>query len=81
MPVYALFIWIIIGLLVGWKGLTLLGKSPTKSPLTNMVIATIGAIVGGYVMALFGGGLGFSLLLSLAASVGAVYAANLLLKK
>ena len=54
MPTYALFIWIILGALIGWKGLGLLGKSSGLSQIFDPGIGIVGGMIGGYLAALLG---------------------------
>lgn len=73
MPVYALFLWIIVGAIVGWQAKRIISKTSRFGLVGDIVIGIIGAIIGGYLVGLLGatgtGGVLVSLLTALVFSV------------
>jgi uncharacterized membrane protein YeaQ/YmgE (transglycosylase-associated protein family) len=46
--------WIIFGALAGWMASILVGSNGSQGFLGNIVVGVVGALIGGYVMSLFG---------------------------
>lgn len=69
-----LFLWIIFGGLAGWIASMVMGTDARQGIILNIVVGVIGAVIGGYVMSMFGetGVTGFNLYSFLVAVVGAV---------
>lgn len=79
MPTYALFVWILIGGLIGWKGLSLIGKTSNLTQIVSLGLGIVGAMIGGYLAALLGWGLIMSLVLAILGGFGLTYAVNTLI--
>lgn len=63
--------WIILGALAGWIASMIMGTNASQGAISNIVVGIIGAVVGGFLMQLFGasGVNGFNLY-SLAVAIG-----------
>lgn len=68
-----LLLWIVLGFLAGWIASVVM-KADTQSALTDIVLGVLGALVGGFVMNVFGfaGVNGFNLYSILVAAGGAI---------
>ena len=68
--------WIILGGLAGWVASMIAGTNSEQGMLGNIVVGIIGAILGGFVLSLFGvdGITGFNLWSFVVALAGAVIA-------
>ncbi len=51
MPIYALLIWIIIGVLIGWFAKRVFGKAGPFGLVGDIIAGVVGAIIGGYLLA------------------------------
>jgi uncharacterized membrane protein YeaQ/YmgE (transglycosylase-associated protein family) len=67
-------LWIVLGGLAGWLASMIMRTDRQQGVLMNIVLGVIGAIIGGFVMNLFGapGVTGFNLYSLIVAIVGAV---------
>ena len=67
-------VWIIFGALAGWIASMVMGKNKQMGAIANIVVGILGALIGGYLMNLFGaqGVTGFNFTSLLVAIVGAV---------
>lgn len=67
-------LWIVLGGLAGWLASMIMRTDRQQGILMNIVLGVIGAIIGGFVMNLFGapGVTGFNLYSLIVAIVGAV---------
>ncbi len=73
MPTYALIVWLAIGALAGWLAQRILGKVGPWGLVGDIVVGIAGAIIGGYVLGLFGASGNSGLLVSfLTALIGAL---------
>jgi uncharacterized membrane protein YeaQ/YmgE (transglycosylase-associated protein family) len=52
--------WIIFGALAGWIASLIMGTNAQQGALANIIIGIIGALLGGLVVNLLGGGEGFT---------------------
>lgn len=68
-----IILWIIFGALVGWVASLIMKTNAQQGVLLNIVIGIIGALIGGWLMSIFGGGsvTGFNLYSFLVALLGA----------
>lgn len=48
--------WIIVGALAGWIASKIVGKDAQMGALANIAVGIAGAIIGGYILQLFGVG-------------------------
>lgn len=48
------FMWIILGLVAGWIASLIMKTNATQGPLMDIVLGILGALVGGFVMQVFG---------------------------
>ena len=66
--------WIVLGGIAGWIASMITGRNDRMGCITNIAAGVVGAIVGGWIFSLFGGGgvSGFNLGSLLVAIVGAV---------
>jgi uncharacterized membrane protein YeaQ/YmgE (transglycosylase-associated protein family) len=66
--------WIVLGGLAGWIASMITGRNDRMGCITNIAAGVVGAIVGGWIFSLFGGGgvSGFNLGSLVVAVVGAV---------
>ena len=69
-----LIAWIILGALAGWIASMIMNTDAQQGAIANIIVGIIGAVVGGFVMQMFGasGVSGFSLYSLLVAIGGAV---------
>lgn len=69
-----IIIWIVAGVLVGWVAALIMGADPKQGAMSNILVGTAGAVIGGFVMDYFGGSgiSGFDLYAFLAAIFGAI---------
>lgn len=49
-----LLLWIILGFLAGWIASVVMKTDANQNTLTDIVLGVLGALVGGFVMNLFG---------------------------
>ena len=49
-------VWIIFGALAGWIASILTGTNPEQGTLGNILVGVVGALVGGYIMNIYGYG-------------------------
>ena len=70
----SIFGWIILGGLAGWIASIITKRNDQMGCLTNIIAGMLGAIVGGWVFSIFGGGgvTGFNLVSLIVATAGAV---------
>jgi len=47
-------VWIVVGALAGWVASIIMGRNRQMGALANIITGVIGALIGGYVMSLFG---------------------------
>lgn len=65
--------WIILGGVAGWLASMVMKTNESQGKIMNVVVGVVGALIGGFVMNLFGDyGYGFNLLTLVVATVGAV---------
>lgn len=69
-----IILWIIFGALAGWVASMIVGTDRQQGALMNIVVGIVGALIGGFIMSLFGsvGVIGFNLRSFLVAILGAV---------
>lgn len=68
-----IILWIIIGGLAGWVASMIMDRDASMGALANIVVGIVGAIIGGFVVSLFGVAVDtFSLAGLLVAILGAV---------
>jgi uncharacterized membrane protein YeaQ/YmgE (transglycosylase-associated protein family) len=69
-----ILLWIVFGALAGWIASMIMGTDAEQGAILNIVLGVIGAIVGGFVVNLFGasGVSGFNFYSLLVAILGAV---------
>lgn len=67
-------VWIIFGALAGWLASIVMGRNKQMGAIANIVVGIVGAVIGGWLMNLFGaqGVTGFNLPSLLVAIGGAV---------
>ncbi len=68
-----IILWIIFGALVGWIASLIMKTDAQQGALMNIVVGVVGAVIGGWLMSVIGGGGigGFNLYSFLVALVGA----------
>ena len=81
MPLYSLLIWAVVGGLIGWKGLSLLGKTSNYNPSLNIVSGLIGALFAGYIAAIMGAEVWLSVVIAVLGAIALLYFGNLMLNK
>ena len=66
--------WILMGALAGWIASLIMGTDAQQGALMNIVLGIVGALVGGFIISLFGvqGATGFNIYSLLVAIFGAV---------
>ncbi len=66
--------WIILGGIAGWIASLIMKTNDQQGILANIVVGIVGALIGGFVVGLFGGEgiIGFSIYSLLVAVIGAV---------
>lgn len=67
--------WIIIGGLAGWVASMIMKTDAQQGPLANIIVGVVGALIGGWLMSMFGGEpdvMSFSIGSFLVALLGAV---------
>ncbi len=67
-------LWVIFGALVGWVASLVMGTDREQGSILNVVVGIVGAVLGGWIMGVFGqaGVTGFNLYSFLVALAGAV---------
>lgn len=70
----AIITWFIVGAAAGWLASLIMSTDAEQGAVMNIVLGVIGAVVGGFVMNLFGapGATGFNLWSLVVATLGAV---------
>lgn len=65
--------WIILGLVAGWLASVIMKNDAAQGPMVDIILGTIGSVVGGFVFSLLGmsGVTGFNLYSLLVATIGA----------
>jgi len=68
-----IILWIIFGGLVGWVASIIMGTNGQQGIILNIIVGIIGAVIGGWIMSLFGQGdvNGFNLYSFIVALIGA----------
>lgn len=51
----SIIVWIIFGGLTGWIASLLTGTNESQGVLGNIIVGMVGAILGGFIVGLFGG--------------------------
>ena len=64
--------WVVLGALAGWIASMIMGTNRQQGLLMDIVVGIVGAIIGGYVVSLFGLGAGCFIWSLLVAVLGAV---------
>jgi len=74
MDLVSIVLWIVLGALAGWIASIIMGKNAQMGAIANIVVGIVGALIGGFVMSLFGQSdvTGFNLYSLLVAILGAV---------
>lgn len=69
-----LILWILFGALAGWLASIIMGRNAEMGALANIVVGIVGALIGGFIMNLFGVDLqaGFSITGLIVAILGAI---------
>lgn len=69
-----IILWIIFGALAGWVASKIMNTDAEQGAIANIVVGIVGAIIGGFVMQMFGGESvdGFNIRSFVVAVVGAV---------
>jgi uncharacterized membrane protein YeaQ/YmgE (transglycosylase-associated protein family) len=69
-----ILLWVVFGALAGWLASVLMGSDAQHGTLTDIALGTLGSIMGGYIMQVFGyaGVTGFNLYSLVVAVLGAV---------
>jgi len=49
-----ILIWIVLGALAGWIASIVMGRNRQMGAIANIVVGIVGALIGGYIMNLFG---------------------------
>ena len=67
-------LWIVLGALAGWIASMIMGTDARQGAVMNIVVGIIGAVIGGFIMNLFGasGASGFNLYSLIVAIIGSV---------
>lgn len=68
-----IILWIIFGAISGWVASMLMKNDANQGTLTDIVLGVIGAVIGGFIMEMFGqpGVTGFNLYSFIVAIIGA----------
>jgi uncharacterized membrane protein YeaQ/YmgE (transglycosylase-associated protein family) len=76
MPVWTLFVWLVIGAIAGLSARAFIGGVPPFGKIGDVILGIAGGVVGGYLLALFGigggGTIGGLIITCVAALGGAV---------
>lgn len=69
-----IILWIIFGALIGWVASLIMKTDPEQGVMLNIVVGIVGAVIGGWLMNLFGeaGVTGFNLYSFVVALLGAI---------
>ena len=69
-----ILLWIILGFLAGWIASIVMKTDSQQGMVTDIILGVVGAVVGGFIMNLFGasGVNGFNLYSIAVATIGAV---------
>lgn len=69
-----LMLWILLGITAGWLASIILGTHATQGLVTDVILGTVGAVVGGLLLNLIGqpGLMGFNLYSISVATLGAI---------
>ncbi len=69
-----IILWIILGALAGWIASMIMGTNDQQGAVGNIIVGIIGAVIGGFLMQLFGasGITGFNLYSMVVAIGGAI---------
>lgn len=69
-----ILLWIVFGAIVGWLASIVMRTDSEMGPVANVVVGILGALIGGWIVTLFGGPsvTGFNLPSFLVAIVGSV---------
>lgn len=70
----SLLLWIVFGALVGWIASLVMRSDAQQGAFLNIVVGVVGAVLGGWLMSLFGqtGVTGFNLYSFIVALLGAI---------
>ena len=49
-----ILIWVVLGALAGWIASIVMGRNRQMGAIANIVVGIVGALIGGYIMNLFG---------------------------
>jgi len=49
-----ILIWVVLGALAGWIASIVMGRNKQMGAIANIVVGIVGALIGGYIMNLFG---------------------------
>ena len=79
-------VWIIFGALAGWLASIVMGRNKQMGALANIVVGIVGALIGGWIMSLFGaqGVSGFnfpSLLVAIGGAVVLLFAVGMFTRR
>jgi uncharacterized membrane protein YeaQ/YmgE (transglycosylase-associated protein family) len=69
-----IILWIVFGALVGWVASLIMKTDAQQGAMLNIVVGIVGAVIGGWIMSIFGGGgvTGFNVSSFVVALLGAV---------
>ncbi len=69
-----ILLWIVLGLIAGWLASIVMKTDAQQGAPTDIILGVVGAVVGGFVMNMFGspGVTGFNLYSILVAALGAI---------
>ncbi len=69
-----LLLWILLGITAGWLASIILGTHATQGLVTDIILGTVGAIVGGLLLNILGqpGLVGFNIYSIAVATLGAI---------
>lgn len=69
-----ILLWILFGALVGWVASLIMSTDGQQGTLLNIIVGIIGAVLGGFIMNIFGasGVSGFNLYSFVVAVIGAI---------